>query len=270
MILSHYLPVECGGKFECGERTRHPRGSVDCAVMKKRVATMQHPTVSGVDRYAGVAAGVSRQRNQHDSRRHLVKLLRGSEASPLLSLRSVLDDLGAVRPLHRAEAEPLSARRGAQRAERLCGSDVYLGLGEFGYAADVVAIEMRDDDVAHVVPSKTELLDLSDGGFLALQHWADEVSRRPHPLCGIAAVFRPEAGVDQDQTVVGLDEQHVAHHPATPVGVQGSAVEVVNLHTSSVLDERPRRERPPRLRTTCADVAVRRSPDRTPMGTQNW
>jgi hypothetical protein len=29
---------------------------------------------------------------------------------------------------------------------------------------------------------------------------------------GVAAVLRPESGVDEDQTVAGLDEEHVAHH----------------------------------------------------------
>jgi hypothetical protein len=110
---------------------------------------------------------------------------------------------------------------------------MYLGVGKVGYAADVVAVEMRDDDVAHIVPAKAEPLDLMDGGFLTFEHRADEVSGRSHPPGGIVAVLRPEAGVDQYQTVAGLDEQHMAHHFAAPERVQGSAVEVVNLHVQS-------------------------------------
>ena len=112
--------------------------------------------------------------------------------------------------------------------------DVYLGTREIGDAADVVAVEMGDDDVAHVVTAKAKLLDLIDGGFRRVEHRADQVPRRSHPPGGIVAVLRPEAGVDQYQTVVGLDEQHVAHHLAAPERVQGSAVEVMNLHTCSL------------------------------------
>jgi hypothetical protein len=37
---------------------------------------------------------------------------------------------------------------------------VYLGFGEVGDAADVVAVEMCDDDVAHVVTAKAKPLNL--------------------------------------------------------------------------------------------------------------
>jgi hypothetical protein len=205
-------------------------------VVKEGVAAVQYPAVAGVDRHAGVTAGVAGQRDQRDARRYLRELLCRGESAPLLTVRGVLDDLGAVRPQDRAEAEPFTTRRGPQRAERLCGGDVYLGLGKVAYAADMVAVEVRDDDVAHVVAVKAELLDLMYGGLLTFEHRADEVSGRSHPTGGVVAVLRAEAGVDQNQTVAGLDQQHVAYQLTAPGRVHGSAVEVMNLHASSLLD----------------------------------
>ena len=44
-----------------------------------------------------------------------------------------------------------------------------LGVREVGQAADVVQVEVRDDDVADVVTPEAELLDLVGGGFLWLR-----------------------------------------------------------------------------------------------------
>ena len=98
--------------------------------------------------------------------------------------------------------------------ERLRCGDVYLSLGEIGYTANVVVVEISDDDVAHVVTAKAKSLNLIDGGFLAVEHRADEASGRSDPPGRVVTVFRSEARVDQHQTVLGLDEQHVAHQPA--------------------------------------------------------
>jgi hypothetical protein len=81
----------------------------------------------------------------------------------------------------------------------------------------VVAVEMRDDDVAHVVPVEAESLDLMDGGFHGLStgrmRYRDGPTRRASPQS-----LRPEAGVERYQTVAGLDEQHVAPFCRTRAG----------------------------------------------------
>ncbi len=147
MVLPHHLPVECGGPLECVERTGHRRGPVDRAVVKVGVAAMQHPAVAGVNGHADVAAGMPRQRDQGDARRHLVEFFRRRESPPLLPDGGVLDDLGAVRPQRGPIACASSTGRDARRSEPLGRGDVYLGVGEIGDAADVVAIEVGDDDV---------------------------------------------------------------------------------------------------------------------------
>ena len=270
MILPHHLSVERDCPFEGGERTRHCRCPVDRPVMKVGVAAMQQPAVSGVNRHAGMAPGVSGQRDHHDARRYLDELLGRSESAPLLTVRGVLDDLGSVGPLDRAKAKLLATCRCLQRSERLPRSDVDLGLGKIGDAADVVAVEVSNDDVAHVITAKAKLLNLIDGGLRRIQNWADQMPRGSHPPGWIAAILRSEAAVDQHQTVIGLDEQHVADHLAAPERVHGSAVEVVNLHRCSLVDGCPKRERPPLRRTACADAAARPSPNRTPRRRRSW
>jgi hypothetical protein len=75
---------------------------------------------------------------------------------------------------------------------------------------------MGDDDVPHVVTAKAKPLNLIDGDFVAIEYGTDESSRRSEPARGIGAVPRPEARVYEYQTIVGLDEKHVAHQLAAP------------------------------------------------------
>ncbi len=103
-----------------------------------------------------------------------------------------------------------------------------LRVGEVGEAADVVDVEVRRDDVADVVASETELLHLAGGGLVDVERRPQQVTRGAD-AGGIGAVLEAEAGVDEHQPVVGLDEQHVAHDGGARC-VHGAAVEVMDLH----------------------------------------
>ena len=138
--------------------------------------------------------------------------------------------LGFVRPLRGAVANLLPPRRRPNRAERLCRREVDLRGGEVGHTARVVQVQMRDDDVPHVISRKAQPVDLVDDGFVVVEDRPDHVPGRPNPL-GIVAVMRAVATVNQDESVVGFDQQHVADHRCGR-HVHGAAVEVVNLHAS--------------------------------------
>ena len=153
---------------------------------------MQQPAVSGVNRDAGMAPGVSRQRDHHDARRYLDELLGRSESAPLLTVRGVLDDLGSVGPLDRAKAKLLPTRRCLQRSERLPGSDVDLGIGKIGDAADVVAVEVSNDDVAHVITAKAKLLNLIDGGSAGFRPGRIKCREGPPRRAGSPQSFDPK------------------------------------------------------------------------------
>jgi hypothetical protein len=68
---------------------------------------------------------------------------------------------------------------------------VYLCLGKVGDAADVVAVEVRDDDVPYVVGAKAKSLNLIDSGLGRVEYWPDQVSRRSDPSAGSSQSIVP-------------------------------------------------------------------------------
>ena len=188
-------------------------GTLDCPSnvpgMVEGVPTVQHPSIPGVDGDARVSAGVAGQRHQHDSRCDLVEFLGGGESAPLLPVGIVLDDLGSVRPLAGAEADLLSERRFTHRADHSALVAWICASGKVRDAADVVHVEMCDDDVADVRAGEAESLDLAQRRLVVVEHRLEEVARGPDAGV-VVTVVRPVSGVDENQAVVGLDEQYVA------------------------------------------------------------
>ncbi len=97
-------------------------------------------------------------------------------------------------------------------------------------AADMVGVEMREDDVADVLAAEAESVELVCRRFGRDEHRPGEEPDRPHPSRRVGAVVQAEAGVDEDQTVVGFDEQDVTDAYRSTRRVHGAAVEVVDLH----------------------------------------
>ena len=151
VVVSHHFSIECDKGFHGRQGTRDVGVTVEGAVVEERIAAVQDPSVAGVDGHACVAAGVAGQRDQHDPGRDLVKFFGRGEASPLLPSRVVFNDFGLVCPLSASVARLLEPRRGGDRAERLGRGDVDLGMREVGQTADVVQVEVRDDDMADIV-----------------------------------------------------------------------------------------------------------------------
>jgi hypothetical protein len=76
-------------------------------------------------------------------------------------------------------------------------------------------------------------LDLADRRFSLVEDRFEVVARGSD--AGVfVTVLRPVSGVDENQAVAGLDEQHVADHRRQSVRVHRPAVEVVDLHSSPV------------------------------------
>ena len=131
--------------------------------------------MTGVHRDRGMAAGVTRHGDQDETGVDGVEGLGGAESSPRLASGAVLDEVGAVRPLLSAIANFLASRRGMHRPERFGGGDMDLGVREIGQTADVIEVEVGDDDVPDVVTVESEFLDLVSGGLAAQQPGATEV-----------------------------------------------------------------------------------------------
>jgi hypothetical protein len=75
----------------------------------------------------------------------------------------------------------------------------------------VVGVEVRDDDVAHVVWPEAESFYLVSGGFPVVEKRSDEVAGGTDAFRRVYTIMGAEPGIDQDEAVVGFDHQHVAH-----------------------------------------------------------
>ena len=97
-----------------------------------------------------------------------------------------------------------------QRRLELGGEHVDLGLGEVGQAAGVVEVEVGGDDVADVAGGEAERLELRQRRRLDSRPRPHQRPKTGPSWRGLRASVDAEAGVDEDQPVVGLDRQAVA------------------------------------------------------------
>jgi hypothetical protein len=91
--------------------------------------------------------------------------------------------------------------------------DMHFRLGEIRNSAGMIPVEMREQEMSHVIRRETQRLHL-------LERRLGRVEPRrglPDPAAAEAVRLRdivePKAGVDKSETVVGLDQQTVANHP---------------------------------------------------------
>jgi hypothetical protein len=99
-------------------------------------------------------------------------------------------------------------------------------------AADVIRVEVCDNDVADVLTAEAELFELVGRGLGRDEHRPGDEPHRPDPSWRIGAVVKAKPGVDEDQAVVGLDQQHMTNTVGSPRRMHGAAVEVMNPRCS--------------------------------------
>ncbi len=136
------------------------------------------------------------------------------------------DDARVVTPMRGpvalvgTQAAPLLDRVG------LRGEQMDPGMGEVGDAAGVVEVAMGEDHIAHLGRVAAERTDPAHGGAGRVQVREEHMADRAQAGRG-AHIVEAEAGVDQDQALLDLEQQHMAHHRPDR-GAQGAAVEVVD------------------------------------------
>lgn len=114
--------------------------------------------------------------------------------------------------------------------------DVDRGAGEVGESAGVVGVAVRQDDVAHVAGPVAERLDPAGGGVVFVKLEARRLDERSaQPLVGAPHVKQADAGVDQGEAAVVLQQQAVAGDRGVRRDEQRPAVDVADpRHRSSV------------------------------------
>ena len=180
--------------------------------MEIGVAAMEQPIVRSPDGDAAMAARMSGQRDQQ----HLVACpgnrAHGRKAKPGFALfldRRPFLDRGDLRL---AIAVSLAKGRPVRGGAKLGGENVDRGAGEIAYSARVVEVEVGRHDVANVAWAVAQIRDLPERRLGDVEPWphhrVEQVSEPPR----LVDVLDPEPGVDQDQSVVALDQEAVAAH----------------------------------------------------------
>lgn len=218
--------------FHAGEGARRRTGAVELAVVVERVADVQDPSVAGVDGDGGVAAGVTRQVDEHDAGRDLGEFLGAWEAAPGLgSLRCVLDQPRTMLSLCWSVASLLGAGLRMHGGEGLGGGEVDLCPGEVGQATDVVGVEVGQDDMAYVVRVELHPWELTNGRFCGVEDGPDEAACGAESRSWVEGVREPEAGVDEHQPAGSLEQEYVADQAARGARwPHGAAVEMMDVH----------------------------------------
>ena len=94
----------------------------------------------------------------------------------------------------------------------LVGQDVDSRLGGVGDAAEVVVVEVGEHDVAHILGAEAEAPELGDGGHLGLEARAGGGLKSPgHHPPGVGQIGETGARVDEDEALVGLHGEDMAH-----------------------------------------------------------
>jgi hypothetical protein len=173
---------------------------------------MEQPTVRTPDRDAAMPARVTRKRYQQ----HLVacsgNAAHGRKAKPgfavFLDRRPFLDcsDLCLAVPVSLAKRRPM---RGCPK---LVGENVDRSVGEIADPSGVVEVEMGRHDVPNIARAEAHIRDLPERRLRDVEPWphhrVEEESEPPR----LVDILDPEPGVDQDQSVVALDQEAVAAH----------------------------------------------------------
>ena len=159
-----------------------------------------------------MAAGVAGQWNQENLVPCSWNRANGGEAEPgfalVLDHRPFLDGCD----LHGAVAAPLAQARPIRGGAKLVSIDMNRCAGEIADASRVVEVEVRRHDVAHVARAVAQIHDLPECGLRDLESWPHRQVEQVSEPVRLVDVLDAKSGVDEDQSVIALDQQAVATH----------------------------------------------------------
>src|SRR5689334_2411132 len=99
----------------------------------------------------------------------------------------------------------------------------------------MVHVQMRDDDVPHVISREAEAVELVRDGFVMAEDWPGHTAGGSYPP-RVVAVMGAKPAVHQHKSVFGFNQQHVADHRTRPL--HRATVQVVHLHVSRQVTRR--------------------------------
>ena len=238
LVVSHHGGVEL---HDISDLSDQPRGRAEgekLGALVIGVASVEYPTLGGLDGDARVTSGVSVKGNEKDFRGESFELADSLEAKPRLASGFLVElPLGVVCPKTGGVALFIEESGGICSASVFGGEEVDLGVWEVAESASMVKIEVCGDDVADIFTAKAASFDLFESGNTGLRGETElEGEKTTEGFFGIASVFAVQPCVDQDESVVGFDEQDATGDlfgevsgVATCPRAAASAVEVVDF-----------------------------------------
>lgn len=150
----------------------------------------------------------------------------------------------------------ISPSRARSQALRRClvlaSVDVDSRIGKVRNAAGVIEIEVREDDVLHIVRRKAERPNLGERGLFPREPWRYHPQPRLAEPRGRLDITRPEPRIHEQEAARRLDEEHVADHSrslekAAPTvheprahRAERGGIEMVDLHGRLLCQKRGR------------------------------
>jgi hypothetical protein len=128
---------------------------------------------------------------------------------------------------------------------KLGGENVDRGVGEIADPSRVVEIEMGRHDVAHIARSEAQIRDLPERRLGDVEPWPHHRIEQESEPARLVDILDAKPGVDQDQSIIALDQQAVAAHgrgrqrtagaaeQSSAAWTERSAVEVMDAHAQS-------------------------------------
>ena len=95
---------------------------------------------------------------------------------------------------------------------KLGGENVDRGVGEIADPSRVVEVEMGRHDVAHIARAVAQIRDLPERRLGDVEPWPHHRVEQESEPPRLVDILDPEPGIDQDQSVVALDQEAVAAH----------------------------------------------------------
>lgn len=189
--------------------------SMDLPVEEIGITRVQQPALlgpgAGQDSYTGVSRAVTWQRHQPELLRQVRRSADRFESEPILSASSLMClPMRSVRPLHLAMPAAITAVGRPQGGSQSGPKDVDRGPRKVREPARVIAVEMRQDDMAYVLGRVSKAHDLTQRGLLRVQDRAD-TAQEPlaQAVSGICDVLETDSGVDQNHAFRGFHEEAV-------------------------------------------------------------
>lgn len=222
-------PVSQPGDVRSDHQTVEPgRREGKVCVRWQSIATLKEPAVAVLDSHPTMAAGVAEEGDEIHLRREWKP--QSLKTQPLLR-GLVVEDPGW--PMHKIGPIVAQLEQAARMEHGLILASVYVDLGvrEIGKAASVVEMEVGHHDVLDRFGLVPQARELADSGVLGIVREAqdppEEADQRPWGQ----KVVEAQARIDEDESLVGVDEQaRRAHVPAWVPGSHRRAIEYPNAH----------------------------------------